>query len=105
MNKFLFIFFSFSFAFSVHAQDIFSGYTALSIPDSFKTNANAVYRLDEGILDISSPSHYTFKVHQVVTILNAEGADHLHHVFRFNKFREVETVDITTYNSLGLMVK
>ncbi len=36
----------------------------------------AVYRLDEGNLVISSPSVYSYKVHQVVTLLNKKAARH-----------------------------
>jgi hypothetical protein len=77
-------------------------YTADSIPATLRVNANAVYRLDEAILDVSSPSHYTLRVHQVVTILNAEGADHLRHVLGFDKFYAVDDIEITTYSSSGL---
>ncbi|MFL5772690.1 MAG: hypothetical protein ACJ75F_06005, partial [Flavisolibacter sp.] len=68
-------------------------YKAGSIPASLLNNANAVYRLDEALLDVSSSSQFTFKVHQVVTILNSEGAEHLRHVLRFDKFQSVDDVE------------
>jgi hypothetical protein len=76
-----------------------------SIPENLKKDADAVYRLDEGILDILSPSEYTLKVHQVITILNAEGVAHLHHRMAVNKFYKVEDVEIKMFDVLGLLVK
>ena len=96
------------FLFSAPAAYVFSqqsnflNYSALSIPDTLTKNANAVFRLDEGILEISSPSHYTEKVHQIVTILNSEGSEHLHHAMGFDKFSKIEDLEVTMYNSLGI---
>ncbi len=45
-------------------------FSALNIADSLKKNANAVYRLDEAVVEIQSPSRYNFKVHQIITLLN-----------------------------------
>ena len=80
-------------------------YSSLTIPDSLKKNANVVYRLDEGFLDISSPSHYTFKTRQIITILNAEGAKYLRHSHYLNKFIEIDKAEVTVYNSLGIVSK
>src|SRR6478752_5173423 len=105
MTKFILLILSFCLSSFSHGQDFFSSYAATSIPDSLKQNANAVYRLDEGILDIESPSHYTYQVHQIITILNAEGAGHLRQVLGFDKFYEVENINIGVYDKLGLLVK
>ena len=74
-------------------------YAASSIHDSLKKDANAVVRLDEGVLDIVSPSKYVLKVHQVVTILNSEGAEHLSHVLGFDKFYKVENIEINVFDN------
>ena len=40
-------------------------YSALTLADSIKKDVNAVYRLDEGFVDITSPSKYSYKVHNL----------------------------------------
>lgn len=76
-----------------------------SIADSLEQNANAVMRLDEGRLQVISPSKYVLLVHQVVTVLNSEGASYLHHSFSYDKFYTIGDVSITVYNQFGLPVK
>lgn len=97
------------FILSVHtlgAQSPVAGlYSALTIPDSLKKDANAVYRLDEGVLEITSPSQYKLKIRQVITILNDAGAHHLRHTFGFDKFNKVDDVEIKIFNSKGGEVK
>ena len=78
---------------------------AATIADSLKKDAVAVYRLDEAVLDVRSPSSYTLTVHQVVTILNDQGAYYLYHKLGFDKFYKVEAVDIKMYNAAGLLTK
>lgn len=76
-----------------------------SIPDSLMKDAHAVYRLDEAVLDVLSPSRYNLQVHQVVTIINAEGAGHLRHRLGLNKFHKVDDVEIKVYNKAGMEVQ
>jgi hypothetical protein len=80
-------------------------YSALSISDSLKKDAHAVYRLDEGILEITSPSRYTSKIHQIITILDESGAQHLRHSYGLDKFNTVEDLEVKVYNSAGTEVK
>lgn len=94
------------FCFALYSQDIgLFRYTSIGINDSLKNEANVVMRLDEGILEISSQSRYTLKQHQIITILNKQGADRLHHTFGFDKFHKVEDVEIRVFNELGIEVK
>lgn len=90
-----------SFVLFAHAQDISLSLSALTVPEALKKDANAVYRLDEGLLDIRSSSAYTFKVHQVVTLLNARAAYYLDHHLGVDKFRKVEKVNIRMFDALG----
>ncbi|HWI91173.1 MAG TPA: DUF3857 domain-containing protein [Flavisolibacter sp.] len=80
-------------------------YNSANIADSLKENANAVLRLDEAKLDVISASKYVLQVHQVVTVLNSEGASYLRHSLGFDKFYNIGDVAITVYNALGLPVK
>ena len=102
--KYILIVVLFFLVHSLEAQDKIN-YSSLAIPDSLKKNAEAVYILREGLLDISSPSHYTLKVHEVISILNAEGAHHLRHGTSFNKFMDIDEYDVIVYNSLGIVSK
>lgn len=85
---------------SLHAQEI--KYAAALIPDSIKKGANVVCQLDEAVLDVESPGHYSYKVHDIYTILNKEGAGYLYKAFGINKYNSVDDINIKTYNALGI---
>jgi Domain of Unknown Function with PDB structure (DUF3857) len=76
-----------------------------AIPDSLIKNAAAVFRVDEAELKISSPSKYRFVQHHVVTLLNENAAEHLVHVYGYNKFSKYDDIKITIYNKDGIPVK
>lgn len=80
-------------------------FNASSIPDSLKRNANAVYVLDEGILEVKAPGVYTLQTHQIITVLNREGLAHLTQSFFTDKFNSVEEVQIKIYDSIGNEIK
>lgn len=80
-------------------------FSAEAIPAELKKDANAVFRLDEGILDVTSSSEYSLRVRQVVTLLDAEGAHHLRHRIGIDKFNKVDFVEINVYNAQGALVK
>ena len=48
-------------------------YSALSLADSLTEGADAVYRVDEGSLEVLSTSKYIYRIHNVVTVLNKKG--------------------------------
>ncbi len=83
-------------------EDINLLYSALTIPDSIKKNAHIVLRLDEAELDIISRSKYNFKVHQIITILDKEGALRLRQVYGIDKFYKIDDVEIKHFNLLGI---
>lgn len=82
-------------------QVVVASYPAAGISESLKKDANAVYRLDEGILEVISASKYTLKTHQVITVLNEEGARHLQQTVWFDKFNAVDDIEVKLYNSAG----
>jgi hypothetical protein len=88
-----------------NAQETEVDKTAGRIPAALKENAVAVYRLDKGSLTIVSASEYIFSVHQVVTILNEQGAHYLRHRLGFDKFYQVDDVSISLYDSDGVLKK
>jgi hypothetical protein len=84
------------------SQQVFTAqYAAAHISEDLKKDADAVYRLDEAVVEVLSPSKYTEKVHQVVTILNSEGARHLQQSVWFDKFNTVDEIEVRVYNSAG----
>ena len=79
-------------------------YSASTIADSLRTGADAVYRLDEGSIEILSSSKYNYKIHNVVTVFNKKASHHFNHSLDFDKLQKVESVEINIYDSLGLRV-
>lgn len=86
---------------AIAQEKVLSRYEASDIAENLKKDANAVYRLDEANLEIISPSKYTFKVHQITTILNAEGAQHLQQSLWFDKFNRIDDIEVSMFNSNG----
>jgi hypothetical protein len=79
--------------------------SALTIPQDLKKDAHTVFRLDEGIVDVAAPGRYTFKVHQVLTILNKDGAHHLYQAHGIDKFNKIDEVEIKVFNQLGIEIE
>lgn len=104
MRNTLFTLFLFAFLLG-HSQDAGLSLAAASVPEGLKKDADAVYRLDEGRLTVLSPSEYTLKVHQTITLLNADGAHYLHHKLGTDKFYKVEEAEVKVYDALGLLQK
>ena len=89
--------------YSVTAQK--NNYPASSISDSLKKNANAVVRINEQIIDISSQRSMTVKTKVVTTVLNKLGLSELELTEYFNKNIRISKISATAYNSLGLEIK
>lgn len=89
----------------IFSQVSLSMYSALNLPENLKKDANAIYRLDEGILDVETASKYTYKTHQVVTLLNKDAGHHLTQKWYFNKFLKIENITFKIYDALGNQVK
>jgi Domain of Unknown Function with PDB structure (DUF3857) len=79
-------------------------YSSLTLPDSLKKDADAVYHLEEMIYDIESPSKMTIKVHNIVTVLTKQGLRHSVVRIGVDKLRKLEEVTIKVYNDLGIEV-
>jgi len=80
-------------------------YPASAISDSLQKNAHTVYRLDEGIVDVTAPGKYSFHVHQVMTILNKEGEHHLRQAYGIDKFRKIDNIEIKVFNKSGDIIE
>lgn len=80
-------------------------YAVSAIPDSLKKDASKVFRLDEAMLEVVSPTKYKFTVHQIVTLLNENAAYKLAHQLWMDKFVKYDNIKITVYNQEGKSVK
>lgn len=80
-------------------------FTALSIPQDIKKDAHTVFRLDEGIVDVAGPGRYTFKVHQIYTILNKDGSHNLSQVHGIDKFHKIDDIEVKVLNQLGMEIQ
>ncbi|HMI78400.1 MAG TPA: DUF3857 domain-containing protein, partial [Ferruginibacter sp.] len=82
-----------------HAQ--LNIYSALTIPDSLKKDANMVIR-DENIrLSIKDKNTARYEVHQVITILNEQAKRYLSFVQYSSKFWVLDDAEIKTFDLLG----
>lgn len=100
MKKLFTFYFLIIIAITGHAQpDI---YSAFSIPDSLKKDADAVVREDFMKFTIKDLNSARFDVHLVVTILNEQGKEYLNFRQFSYEFRVLEDAEIKVYDALGV---
>ena len=80
-------------------------YSSIGIPDSLKKDANAVWRLDESILLVESPSRYVMTTHQIISLLNRDAGGHLKLRYSVDKFNKMSDIEVKLYNALGVEVR
>ncbi|MFY7840039.1 MAG: DUF3857 domain-containing protein [Lacibacter sp.] len=88
---------------NLNAQSLFN-YSSLSLPDSLKKDADAVYHLEEQVIEIESPSRMKIKSHTIVTVLTKAALHHSVQRIGVDKLRKLEEIKIKVYNELGLEV-
>jgi len=88
---------------AAHAQSLFS-YSSLSLPDSLKKDADAVYHLEEQVIEIESPSKMTIKAHMVVTLLTKAALHHSVQRIGVDKLRKLDEIKVKVYNELGIEI-
>ena len=77
----------------------------MAISDSLKINANAVVRLSQLEINITSQKSMTFKSIQVTTVLNELGLRSLNLAEYYNKNRKVNKIEATAYDAYGKVQK
>lgn len=82
-----------------------SEYTSLSIPDSLKQNANAVVRLEQIDILISSQRNMNVKNKRVVTVLNEKGQGAVDAVENYDRRRTIVSIQAIIYDALGNEIK
>ncbi len=81
-------------------------YTANSIPDSLKENANSVVRYSEINVTVKGPGKLTRKHHSVVTILNEKGDNEaITELFYNKKYDNFNDIVMRVYNEKGDLIK
>ncbi|TWI80440.1 uncharacterized protein DUF3857 [Lacibacter cauensis] len=79
-------------------------YSSLTLPDSLKKDADAVYHLEEQVIEIESPSRMKIKSHIIVTVLTKAALRHSVQRISVDKLRKLEEIKIKVYNELGLEI-
>jgi len=82
-----------------------SEYTTLLIPDSLKQNANAVVRLDQTDILISSQRNMNVKQKRIVTVLNEKGQSAVDAYENYDKRTTVQSIQATVFDSFGNEIK
>ena len=90
------------FGVSGFSQDI--AYSALLIPDSLKTDASVVKRLENISFEVSSIERANQTVHQVYTVLSEKGKNALTFYEYTHKYRSLSSIEIRVYDALGRQI-
>lgn len=80
-------------------------YSSLLIPDSLKQNANAVVRLNQTDIVISSQRKMDVKNKRVVTVLNEKGQNAIDAYENYDKRRSVVSIQATVFDAFGNEIK
>lgn len=80
-------------------------YQASTIPDSLKTDANAVVRYAMEEMTVKAPGREVLKWHTIVTVLNEKGDGQAYEKLQYNKYRSYGNFQMRIYNADGLLVK
>ena len=76
-------------------------YSALTIPDSLKKDADIVIRDEGKKLTIKDKNTAKYEVHQVFTVMNAQAKDFLSFVAFSDKFHTLDDAEIKVFDLLG----
>ncbi|MBC7606784.1 MAG: DUF3857 domain-containing protein [Burkholderiales bacterium] len=90
-------------AFSSFAQKL--EYATLLIPDSLKQNANAVVRLDQTDILISSQRDISISHKRIVTVLNEQGINAIGAVEYYDKKTTIKSIEATVLDAFGNEIK
>ena len=80
-------------------------YSIFSISENLKENANAVVRLSQLNITISSQKSMTLKLIQVTTVLNELGLKNLDLAEHYDKNNKINKIEVTVYDAFGKELK
>lgn len=95
----------FFFLFSLISSAQKSEYSTATITDSLKENANAVVRLDQMDITISSQRSMNIKTQRVVSVLNEKGLADIDAYQNYDKTTALKNVDAVVYDAFGNEIK
>lgn len=90
-------------SFSLLGQN--ANYAVAAIPDSLKQNANAVVRLSQRDITISSQKNMTVKEFTAITVLNELGLQDLELSENYDKNTKISKIEATVYDAFGTETK
>ncbi len=93
----------FFFALSAHSQKL--EFTYLLIPDTLKTNSNAVVRFDKIDIIIESQRSMLINRRRIVTVLNEQGITAIDAAEHYDKKQLVKSIEATVYDAVGNEIK
>jgi transglutaminase-like putative cysteine protease len=76
-------------------------YSAFTIPDSLRKDADAVVREDQTRFRVKSIDNAVQEVHSIVTIFNENAEDYQSFMEYSDKFQSLDDAEIRVYNSMG----
>ena len=80
-------------------------YAVIKISDSLKENANAVVRLDQMDITISSQRSMNIKTQRVVTVLNEKGSNEIDAYQHYDKTTSIKSIEAIVYDAFGNEIK
>ncbi len=80
-------------------------YQSLILPENLTKNANAVLRVDDTQIEISSLKNLTHKYKRVVTILNKKGDSYLKAFVHYDDEINIKKLNAFVYNKFGQEIK
>ncbi|PJJ10721.1 uncharacterized protein DUF3858 [Flavobacterium sp. 1] len=80
-------------------------YSALTISDSLKENANAIVRLNQTDILIASQRSMNIKKIRIVTVLNEKGLEAIGAVAGYDKRSKIRNIEATVYDAFGKEIK
>ena len=102
LKGFLF-FITFILSISSYSQKI--DYSTSLIPDSLKANANAVVRLNQLDITISSQRKMKIYTKRIITVYNENGQYAIDAVENYDKSSSVNSIEASVYNAFGKEIK
>ncbi|MBZ4037194.1 DUF3857 domain-containing protein [Flavobacterium sp. 17A] len=103
MKKLFCALFFLIFIFNSSAQK--GDYLLFTVADSLKENANAVVRLDQRDIVITSQRSMNIKVQRVVSVLNNKGMEEVDAYQYYDKSTSVKNIEATVYDAFGKEIK
>jgi Domain of Unknown Function with PDB structure (DUF3857)/Transglutaminase-like superfamily len=88
---------------SSYAQN--AEYPIFAIADSLKQNANAIVRLNQLDITISSQRSMSIKTKRIISILNEKGLESIDAVEHYDKSSSIKDVNAKVYNAFGKEIK